>query len=29
MPSVIDDLHAGKIFVLVDDTGRENEGNLV
>ncbi|MCJ7729781.1 MAG: 3,4-dihydroxy-2-butanone-4-phosphate synthase [Sedimentisphaerales bacterium] len=28
MPSAIDDLHAGKIIILVDDIDRENEGNL-
>jgi 3,4-dihydroxy-2-butanone 4-phosphate synthase len=28
-PSVIDDFHAGKIIILVDDIDRENEGNLV
>jgi 3,4-dihydroxy-2-butanone 4-phosphate synthase len=29
MPSVIDDLHAGKIIVLVGDEDRENKGDLV
>jgi len=28
-PSVIDDLHAVKIIVPVDDEDRENEGNLI
>src|ERR687895_2211020 len=29
IPEVLDDLHAGKMVVLVDDEDRENEGDLV
>jgi 3,4-dihydroxy-2-butanone 4-phosphate synthase len=29
MPSVIDDFHAGKIIILIDDIDRKNEGKPV
>src|SRR6478736_3998623 len=29
IPEILDDLRAGKMFVLVDDEDRENEGDLI